>query len=82
MKKLRKVNTSKRKRDRKKAQDRLAQRTAMMLSHPTECCACETPFVRSHDTVKSWNVTINESRIRLTCPGCWRQLEDALEKLK
>ena len=81
MKKLRKVNKPRRKQARKEAKDRLEKQTAMFLDHPKECCLCEAPFERTAETVKTWQVTVRDSRVRLTCPPCWQTLTHALEKL-
>jgi len=80
MKKLRKVNTKKRKQARKDAQEALASQAALMQSHPTECCLCQSPFTRTHETVKSWHVTIKEERVRLTCPDCWSTIKEVVAK--
>jgi hypothetical protein len=80
MRKLRKVNTKKRKQERKAAQARLASEAAVILeNHPTECCVCQLAFERTHQTVKTWNVTINEKRVRLTCPDCWAIIKKVVE---
>ena len=81
MKKIRKVNKAARKQKRQDAQERLEKQTAMFLDHPKNCCLCHTAFERTHETVKSWQVTVKESRVRLTCPACWKTLTEALEKL-
>jgi hypothetical protein len=81
VKKKRKVNKVKRKQSRQDAQDRLEKQTAMFLDHPKECCLCEAAFERTHETVKTWQVTVRESRVRLTCPSCTKTLSQALEKL-
>ena len=83
MKKLRKVNSKKRKQERKDIQARLASETAKILTnHPTECCVCQTHFERTQQTVKSWNVVINENIVRLTCPTCWDRIKERVEVLK
>ena len=81
MKKLRKVNRKKRKQKRKDAQETLSERASMMMSHPTECCVCTTPFERNHETVKSWMVTVIEAKktVRLTCPACWKKIGELIE---
>jgi len=81
MKKLRKVNTKQRKKLRKEAQAALERQTAMILDHPTECCVCHTEFKRTKQTVKSWQVTTREDRVRLTCPACWQVINEAMENL-
>jgi hypothetical protein len=78
--KIRKVNTKKRKQERKEAARALQRKTAAFLDHPTECCVCATPFVRDSATVKTWQVVINEERVRLTCPTCWATINKVLEK--
>jgi hypothetical protein len=83
MKKLRKVNTKKRKLERKEAQAKLAAQTALILeNHPTECCVCQVAFERTRQTVKTWNVTITGDVIRLTCPACWKRIKENVERLK
>ena len=79
MKKLKKVNTTKRKNDRRQAEKALQQRTSMLLNHPTECCVCETLFERTKETVKAWHVVIREERVRLTCPKCWDIVNEVLK---
>ncbi|MEE8323892.1 MAG: hypothetical protein V3R57_09750 [Candidatus Bathyarchaeia archaeon] len=79
MKKIRKVNTKKRKKERKAAQARLEAQTAAFLQHPTECCVYKVEFERTKETVATWQVTIREKRIRLTCPKCWDIIKKALE---
>lgn len=80
MKKLRKVNTRKRKQARKDAIEALEKKTAAFLDHPKECCICEAAFVRTRETVKTWQVTIREKRVRLTCPDCWGKISEVLEE--
>ena len=77
--KIRKVNTKKRKKERKDAQARLEAQTAAFLQHPTECCVCKVEFERTKETVATWQVTIRESRIRLTCPDCWGTIKKVVE---
>ena len=79
MKKLRKANTAQRKADRKAAQEALENRTAAFLDHPKECCVCKETFHRTHDTVQTWQVTVVENRVRLTCPSCWGTIQEVLE---
>ena len=82
MKKITKVNTNKRKKDRKEAQKRLEKQTAAFLDHPKECCVCKTEFERTHETVKTWQVSVVEDRVRLTCPDCWGIINKAMENLE
>lgn len=82
MKKLRNIKPGTRKKQRRTAQEQLQEQAGAFLNHPTECCLCQVPFKRTKRTVKSWHVTVNESRARLTCPTCWRKLNKALEGLK
>tara|TARA_R110002020_G_scaffold324583_5_gene540259 strand:- start:443 stop:703 length:261 start_codon:yes stop_codon:yes gene_type:complete len=82
MKKLRNVKPGTRKKIRRDASSELAQKAAAFLNHPTECCLCQTDFKRTKKTVKTWHVTVNESRARLTCPSCWGKLNKALDGLK
>jgi hypothetical protein len=79
MKKLRKVNTAKRKAARKNVEKQLAEQTALMMKHPKECCMCKALFERNRETVKTWHVTIREERVHLTCPGCWGVINEVLE---
>lgn len=82
MKKIRKVNTSKRKKERKETQKRLQKQTAAFLDHPKECCVCKAEFERNHETVKTWHVTVIEERVRLTCPVCWGKISETLENIE
>ncbi len=81
MKKLRKVNTQKRKKARKDAQKQLEEKASLFLDHPKECCLCTAPFERTQETVKTWQVTATGNRGRMTCPTCSATLAAALEKL-
>ena len=80
--KIRKVNTNKRKKERKAATKRLAEQTSTFLKHPTECCLCHEPFERTKETVKTWQVVVREKRVRLTCPECWDTISEVLENEK
>ena len=80
MKKLRNINTKKRKKERKNAQRKLQKQTAAFLKHPTECCVCKTEFERTTETVKTWQVVVREERVRLTCPNCWGIIQEVVEK--
>ena len=82
MKKIRKVNTKKRKKERKEAMERLEKQTAAFLDHPKECCVCKTEFARNYETVKTWQVTVVEDRVRLTCPNCWSKITEVLENIE
>jgi hypothetical protein len=82
MKKIRKVNQAKRKKARKEAQERLSEQAALMMHHPEECCVCKTDFKRTKENVKTWQVTIREGRVRLTCSACWAALVEGLEKVQ
>tara|TARA_R100000808_G_C2060249_1_gene91994 strand:+ start:112 stop:369 length:258 start_codon:yes stop_codon:yes gene_type:complete len=77
--KLRKVNTSKRKQKRKAAKEQLQRRAAAFLDHPKECCVCQSPFARTQQTVNTWHVTVQEKRVRLTCPDCWGTIKEIVE---
>ena len=74
MKKLRKVNTTKR----KKLQKKLQAQTSLMMKHPTECCVCHDEFKRTPESVVEWKIVVREKRVRLTCPHCWGKIEEAL----
>lgn len=80
MKKLRNVASQKRKQKRKEAQQRLEEQTALIMKHPTACCLCDGSFERTQETVKTWQVTINEERVRLTCPSCWALVRETIER--
>lgn len=80
MKKIRKVNTKKRKQDRKEAEKRLADQTSLMMNHPTECCVCKKPFERTNETVLSWQVVIRNNTVRLTCPSCHATIQEFVER--
>ena len=81
MKKLRKVSPAKRKKRAADAKAKLQKQTALMMKHPTECCVCAHLFERTEKTIKEWQVTVNEDRVRLTCPSCWQKINEALEKI-
>jgi hypothetical protein len=80
MKKLQKRKGPSRKRASKEAQKKLQKQTELMMRHPTECCLCKTPFERTHETVKTWQVTVTEGRVRLTCSQCWDTIKEAVEQ--
>lgn len=80
--KIRKVDTNKRKKQRKEAERRLAKQAASFLDHPTECCVCKTHFERNKETVKTWQVVQRENRVRLTCPDCWAKINETLENIE
>jgi len=81
MKKIRKVNTNKRKKERVDAKQKLATQSSLMLDHhPTECCVCATPFIRTQESVKSWHVVITEGRVRLACSSCWAEVRQKVEE--
>lgn len=82
MKKIRRHIPGKRKRDRKEAKERLEKQAAAFLDHPEECCVCEAKFERTHETVKTWQVSIIEDRVRLTCPDCWEVFSKVKEGLE
>ena len=75
--KLRKVNTVRRKKERKDTQAALQAQTSMFLDMPGECCVCESAFdKKSKEMAQSWHVVIFNERktIRLTCPPCWDKI--------
>jgi predicted RNA-binding Zn-ribbon protein involved in translation (DUF1610 family) len=82
MKKLRKVNTTKRKQSHKNAQENMERQTALFAKHPTECCVCKEQFERTKETVISWQVTIREDRVHLTCPKCWGIIQERVERIQ
>jgi len=79
MKKLRKVDTMRRKKQRKDAQKILERKAASLLNHPKECCICGLQFERTKETVKTWQIIIREERVRLTCPNCWGTISEVLK---
>jgi nitrate/TMAO reductase-like tetraheme cytochrome c subunit len=81
--KIRKVNTAKRKKERKIAEEALKRKTSMFLDIPEECCVCEAAFdKRSKEMAQSWQVVVFEERkkIRLTCPDCWKKVKTTMEE--
>ncbi|MAH48828.1 hypothetical protein CMI37_23575 [Candidatus Pacearchaeota archaeon] len=82
MKKLRKVNPTKRKQERKDAQKEMEHQAALFAKHPTECCVCKEQFERTKETVKTWQVAIREERVRLTCPNCWSIIQKGLKRIQ
>jgi hypothetical protein len=82
MKKIRHHVPGKKKKERKEAKERLEKQTAAFLDHPKECCVCKTEFERTHETVKTWQVSVVEDRVRLTCPDCWGKINEVLENIE
>jgi len=82
MKKLRNVNMDKRKQKRKSAQENMERQAALFAKHPTKCCACSEQFERTKETVQTWQVTIREDRVRLTCPKCWSIIQKGIERIQ
>ena len=80
MKKIRKPKGPKRKAA-AATEENLATQTSQMMNHPKECCICNMVFERTQETVKTWQVTIREDRVRLTCPKCWAILNEALGQI-
>lgn len=80
MKKLRKNTSGKRKQDLKNTEEALARKVALFAQHPTDCCVCKSVFERTKETVMTWQVTINENRVRLTCPTCWSTIKKVVER--
>jgi len=78
MKKLRKVDKGKRKKQRKDAQKKMEEQVSLLSNHPKECCVCKKLFTRNHDTVKNWMVTIvsEKKKVHLTCPDCWDTVKE------
>ena len=81
-KKIRKHIPGKKKQERKEAKERLEKQAAAFLDHPKECCVCKTEFERTHETVKTWQVSVVEDRVRLTCPDCWGKINEVLENIE
>ena len=54
----------------------------MFLNHPKECCVCAQEWARTKETVKTWQVTIKEDRVNLTCPECWGIIQEGLERIQ
>tara|TARA_Y100000296_G_scaffold85461_1_gene121461 strand:- start:2238 stop:2489 length:252 start_codon:yes stop_codon:yes gene_type:complete len=80
MRKLRKVNTAKRKQERKEAKKKLEAQTSLMMKHPKECCICHDAFERTEQSVKTWKVTVLQEKkaVRLVCPECWETVGEVL----
>lgn len=78
MKKLRNIKPGQRKRERKAAAARLETQAAAFLDHSMECCVCKAEFVRTHETVKTWQVVAHSGNVRLTCPNCWTLVQEAV----
>jgi len=76
--KVRKGNKVKRKAKRKVAEEKLSSQASLMMKHPMECCLCDAPFVRTKETVLTWQVTVNAERVRLTCPKCSALVEKTI----
>ena len=84
MKKIRKINTSKRKKEIKETQKQLAARTSMLLNIPEKCCVCETQFnKKSREMATTWHVVVFEEKkkVHLTCPTCWHAVEKMTEEI-
>ena len=81
--KLRKVDTAKRKKERKATQEVLKKRASMLLDIPEECCACQEVFDKKNKKMaQTWHVTVFDDRkiVRLTCPPCWQKIENIVEE--
>ena len=81
--KIRKVDSAKRKKERKAAQEALKKRTSMFLDIPEECCVCQEAFDRKNkEMAQTWHVTVFDSKktVRLTCPPCWQKVEKVMEE--
>jgi hypothetical protein len=84
MPKIRKLNTAKRKKERKKAKEALKQKTSLFLDMPEKCCVCETGFdKKSKEMAQTWHVVVFEERkvVRLTCPPCWQRVESNIGEI-
>ena len=77
--KLRKSKSKARKGREQKAMAAIERQAKLIAEHPTECCLCDRPFERTTETVKTWHVVVNEERVRLTCPPCWKLVTHTLE---
>jgi hypothetical protein len=78
MPKIRKTNTTQRKKTRKLAQEALKQKTSMLLDMPEKCCVCNDAFdKKSRLMAQTWHVVVFESKkiVRLSCPACWEKIE-------
>ena len=83
MKKIRKVNTKKRKQEFRHAQQNLQQAVGSMLNMPTECTLCHAPFdKKSKDMATTWVVTTyqEKNKIYLTCPPCWETVRNVAQE--
>lgn len=81
--KLRKVDSARRKQQRKEVKRALQRRTSMFLDIPEKCCVCQTPFDKKNkEMAQTWHVVVFEERqvARLTCPSCWEKVETTMEE--
>lgn len=82
--KIREVDTAKRKKERKRTQQVLEQRTSLFLNTPEKCCLCEAAFdKKSKKMAQTWHIVVYEDRkvMRLTCPDCQKKVDNAMEKI-
>jgi len=78
MKKIKKVDTNRRKKERKEVQEKMQRTVGAMLSLPDECGVCKTFFdKKSKEMADTWHVMVYEqkNKIYLTCPSCWDKVK-------
>jgi galactose-1-phosphate uridylyltransferase len=80
MKKLRNIKPGQRKRERREQAAALESQAAAFLDHTKECCLCKKEFIRTQETVTTWQVMVREDTVRLTCPSCWELVQTEVEK--
>lgn len=83
--KLRKVNTQRRKQERREAERNLKRRANMLLDIDENCCVCDAAFDKKNkEMATTWHVVVYEAKgvARLTCPNCWSKVEEAVQKKK
>jgi len=80
--KARRKNTVKNK---KLAEQDMAQKVKLMGDLPDICLACETQFDKKNkEQVTTWRVVVreNEGKVNLYCPPCWQKAIDIVEGFK
>jgi predicted RNA-binding Zn-ribbon protein involved in translation (DUF1610 family) len=88
----RKLRRSQAKKEKKKADQALAEKVALFGHLPDKCLTCQKDFDKTdREQVMSWNVVVRqeEEKVNLYCPSCWERameiiagLEERLEKKK
>ena len=61
--KLRKVNTQRRKQERREAERNLKRRANMLLDIDENCCVCRAPFDKKNkEMATTWHVVVYEAK--------------------